>query len=208
MIAMLANHYINPTGGFLLGLPIAGGTIVFNGQNLLELSEDEMRKIRGNEISMIFQEPMTSLNPLHTVEKQINETLILHKGLTREDAYALVQGHAMEIWGQAAEAPVVPDALTTDMASTVKAAIPRFTLRCREFIKFPLHFTQRAVSSVSPVRTRTVRSIEATKIFPSPICPVRAAVWTTSMAFSTCSVGTTISILIFGRKLTAYSAPR
>ena len=62
------------------------GTVVFEGRNLLELSEPEMRKVRGDAISMIFQEPMTSLNPVLTIGRQIAEVLILHRGLTREDA--------------------------------------------------------------------------------------------------------------------------
>ncbi|MGZ3342254.1 MAG: ATP-binding cassette domain-containing protein, partial [Reyranella sp.] len=52
---------------------IVGGAIRFEGRNLLELSEGEMERIRGNDISMIFQEPMTSLNPLYTVGRQISE---------------------------------------------------------------------------------------------------------------------------------------
>ncbi|MDA8109170.1 MAG: ABC transporter ATP-binding protein [Betaproteobacteria bacterium] len=62
---------------------IASGRIVFQGRNLLELPEDEMRAIRGNEISMIFQEPMTSLNPVLTIGRQIAEALVLHQGLAR-----------------------------------------------------------------------------------------------------------------------------
>jgi microcin C transport system ATP-binding protein len=58
------------------------GAILFEGCDLLQLSWDELRQIRGNEISMIFQEPMSSLNPLHTIEKQLNEMLLLHKGLS------------------------------------------------------------------------------------------------------------------------------
>jgi microcin C transport system ATP-binding protein len=57
------------------------GSITFGGRDLLRLEQAELQAIRGNEISMIFQEPMTSLNPLHTVEKQLGETLLLHKGL-------------------------------------------------------------------------------------------------------------------------------
>src|SRR5271169_7034862 len=57
------------------------GAIRFEGRNLLELSEPEMRDIRGNAISMIFQEPMTSLNPVLTVGKQIGETLRLYQGM-------------------------------------------------------------------------------------------------------------------------------
>src|SRR5437588_286081 len=62
------------------------GSIVFEGRDLLELSEAEMRKVRGDAISMIFQEPMTSLNPVLTIGRQIAEVLILHRGLSREDA--------------------------------------------------------------------------------------------------------------------------
>ncbi|MCA3359743.1 MAG: ABC transporter ATP-binding protein [Roseomonas sp.] len=62
------------------------GAIRFNGRNLLELSEAEMRDIRGNEISMIFQEPMTSLNPVLTVGRQIGETLRLHQGMSAQQA--------------------------------------------------------------------------------------------------------------------------
>jgi len=65
---------------------IMGGKILFKGENLLDLSEDEMRKIRGNRISMIFQEPMTSLNPVFTVGNQIEETFKLHQGLSKKEA--------------------------------------------------------------------------------------------------------------------------
>ena len=64
----------------------AGSSIRFRGAELIGAEERTLREVRGNQISMIFQEPMTSLNPLHSVEKQINETLILHKGLTRDAA--------------------------------------------------------------------------------------------------------------------------
>ena len=58
------------------------GSIRFKGQDLLGLPEDKIRHVRGNDITIIFQEPMTSLNPLHTIEKQIGEILLLHQGLT------------------------------------------------------------------------------------------------------------------------------
>ncbi|SDQ57938.1 microcin C transport system ATP-binding protein [Pseudomonas lundensis] len=73
----------------LLPYPIArhpGGSITYAGQDLLTLDEKKLRHIRGNRIAMIFQEPMTSLNPLHSIEKQINEVLGLHKGLTGKAA--------------------------------------------------------------------------------------------------------------------------
>lgn len=71
----------NPPGRIL------GGEILFNGVNLLALSEDEMRKIRGNKISVIFQEPQSSLNPLMKVGRQITEAVLLHeKAKSREEA--------------------------------------------------------------------------------------------------------------------------
>ena len=65
---------------------IVGGAVRFEGRDLLGLSEKEMEGIRGNDISMIFQEPMTSLNPLFKVGDQISEAIALHKGLTRRQA--------------------------------------------------------------------------------------------------------------------------
>jgi peptide/nickel transport system ATP-binding protein/oligopeptide transport system ATP-binding protein len=66
---------------------IAGGSILYKGKDLVTISEDEMRKIRGNEISMIFQEPMTSLNPVITVGEQIAEALRLHQKMGKKDAW-------------------------------------------------------------------------------------------------------------------------
>ncbi|MBV9101975.1 MAG: ABC transporter ATP-binding protein, partial [Candidatus Eremiobacteraeota bacterium] len=67
---------------------IEGGSIVLRGENLLTKSEPEMRKIRGNDIAMIFQDPMTSLNPVLTVGNQIAESLQLHKKLGKREALA------------------------------------------------------------------------------------------------------------------------
>ena len=64
------------------------GSIQLEGQELIAAPGDTLRSIRGDRISMIFQEPMTSLNPLHTIERQVNETLLLHKGLARAAARA------------------------------------------------------------------------------------------------------------------------
>jgi microcin C transport system ATP-binding protein len=72
------------------------GQIHFNGRELIGLSEREMRRIRGDEITIVFQEPMTSLNPLHTIEKQIGEILLLHRGLTGAAAHARI----VELLGQ------------------------------------------------------------------------------------------------------------
>ncbi|HEY9581501.1 MAG TPA: ABC transporter ATP-binding protein [Savagea sp.] len=65
---------------------IAGGEIVYNGRNLVEAKESEMRKIRGNEIAMIFQEPMTSLNPVFKIGRQIEEAILLHTKCTKQQA--------------------------------------------------------------------------------------------------------------------------
>ena len=65
---------------------IAGGKILFDGEDLLEKSDDEMRTIRGKKIAMIFQEPMTSLNPVFTIGQQLIETLMLHEKLTKQQA--------------------------------------------------------------------------------------------------------------------------
>ena len=64
---------------------IVGGEILYRGRDLLKLNNEEMRKIRGNEISMIFQEPMTSLNPVFTVGNQIGEAIRLHQGLGKKE---------------------------------------------------------------------------------------------------------------------------
>ena len=64
------------------------GTILFGGVNLLDLNLDEIRRIRGNAISMIFQEPMTSLNPVLTIGEQISEAIKLHQGVTRQEAWS------------------------------------------------------------------------------------------------------------------------
>ena len=75
----------------LLNYPAAShptGEIYFAGKNLLNATEDEMREIRGRRISIIFQEPMTSLNPLHTIDKQVGEILRVHRGLDAATAQA------------------------------------------------------------------------------------------------------------------------
>ena len=79
--SMSINRLIpNPPG------EIVNGEILYNGEDLLKLSYDEMSRIRGKDISMIFQEPMTSLNPVLRVRTQMNEILVKHDGLTEEEA--------------------------------------------------------------------------------------------------------------------------
>ena len=67
---------------------IAEGEIIFDGQDLTKLSEEQMYEIRGNEISVIFQEPMTSLNPVFSVERQLSEPFIIHQGMNKKQAKA------------------------------------------------------------------------------------------------------------------------
>jgi oligopeptide/dipeptide ABC transporter ATP-binding protein len=68
---------------------IIGGKVHFNGQNLLGLSEEEMQKIRGNQIAMVFQEPMTSLNPVFTIGDQIQEAIMIHEELSERETHDL-----------------------------------------------------------------------------------------------------------------------
>jgi len=75
----------------LLPYPAAShpaGSILFRGQEMLGADEAELRKVRGNKVSMIFQEPMSSLNPLHTIDRQVGEVLELHQGFSKADARA------------------------------------------------------------------------------------------------------------------------
>ena len=67
---------------------VVGGEVFFEGRDLLKLSDDAIRSIRGNKISMIFQDPMTSLNPVLTVGRQISEALELHLGMDKKQARA------------------------------------------------------------------------------------------------------------------------
>src|ERR1700732_605425 len=83
----------------LLPYPTAShptGSIRFQGRELVGAPGRELLAVRGNRVSMIFQEPMTSLNPLHTIERQVNEVLFLHKGLGREAA----RKRTLELLGQ------------------------------------------------------------------------------------------------------------
>lgn len=68
------------------GAKIAAGEILFNGKNLLSLNDEQMRGIRGNEIAMIFQEPMTSLNPVYTINQQLSEMVIIHRKCSKKEA--------------------------------------------------------------------------------------------------------------------------
>src|SRR6202158_446843 len=82
MTALSVMRLVAPPG------KIVAGEILFDGKNLLELSNAAMRDVRGNDIAMIFQDPMTSLNPVFAVGEQIAEALRLHRGLSRKEARA------------------------------------------------------------------------------------------------------------------------
>ena len=75
---------------------IVGGSITFDGQDLLALREEDMRELRGNQISMIFQEPMTSLNPVYTCGDQIAEAVMVHQNVSKKAA----MDHAIDMLGQ------------------------------------------------------------------------------------------------------------
>ena len=65
---------------------IAGGQVNFDGRDLTKLSDDEIRKVRGNEIGMVFQDPMTSLNPTMTIGRQISEAVLIHRDVSKREA--------------------------------------------------------------------------------------------------------------------------
>ncbi|HWU60090.1 MAG TPA: ATP-binding cassette domain-containing protein, partial [Microbacteriaceae bacterium] len=80
MTAMSIERLLPPGGS------IVGGKIVFDGVDLVRAPESQLRSIRGGEIGMIFQDPMTSLNPVQTIGEQVSEPLILHRGMTMAKA--------------------------------------------------------------------------------------------------------------------------
>src|SRR5215210_3192977 len=70
---------------------VLGGQVVFEGRDLLKLPESDMRRVRGKDIAMIFQEPMTSLNPVYTIGDQIAEAVTLHQHVSKRGAYAIAE---------------------------------------------------------------------------------------------------------------------
>lgn len=104
---------------------IVGGAVRFQGRDLLTLSEREMEGIRGNDISMIFQEPMTSLNPLYKVGDQISEAIALHKGLTRRQArdYAVEMLRRVSIPEPEQRAQAYPHQMSGGMRQRVMIAM-------------------------------------------------------------------------------------
>ena len=104
---------------------ILGGSIKLHGQELVGLDNSQMQAIRGNQISMIFQEPMSALNPVFTIGQQVAEPLILHKNLTKEDAYqrAIEMLEAVGIPDPMSRANNYPHQLSGGMRQRVMIAI-------------------------------------------------------------------------------------
>ncbi len=104
---------------------VVGGQILFRGKDLLELNREEMRKVRGNEISMVFQEPMTSLNPVFTIGNQIMEAIRLHQGLARREARekAIEMLRLVKIADPAVRIDVFPHQLSGGMRQRVMIAM-------------------------------------------------------------------------------------
>jgi len=148
------------------------GSIRFAGKDLLQLSDREMRAIRGNDISMIFQEPMTSLNPVLTVGRQIRETLMIHQGLDKAAAEAaeVVAGIVPLIRARAGHRSLAPKSwvsLTTRLNSNrAKAQWP--APRCRSK-------RATACSKCIPMVTASCVALKTTILANAaiPLCPAR-----------------------------------
>jgi peptide/nickel transport system ATP-binding protein len=104
-------------------LRLAQGKVIFQGQDLVGISNDELRKIRGGRIGMIFQEPMTSLNPVLTIGKQIGETLIVHQGLRGQSLKARIAALLEQVGIPASRANSYPDELSGGQRQRVMIAM-------------------------------------------------------------------------------------
>jgi len=104
-------------------LRLAQGKVIFQGQDLVGISNDELRKIRGGRIGMIFQEPMTSLNPVLTIGKQISETLIVHQGLGGQALKARIAALLEQVGIPAGRASSYPDELSGGQRQRVMIAM-------------------------------------------------------------------------------------
>lgn len=104
---------------------IAGGTVTFDGQDLSKVSTEQMYHIRGNRISVIFQEPMTSLNPVFSVQKQLSEPFIIHQGMSKKEAAkkCVEMLKAVQIPNPEAVAKQYPHQLSGGMRQRVMIAI-------------------------------------------------------------------------------------
>ena len=100
---------------------LIGGTINFNGHQIDKMSEKEMRKIRGNEVSIIFQDPMTSLNPVYTIGNQITEVICLHTGKSKKEAHDRAK-ELLELVGLSDRAKAYPSQLSGGQKQRVAIA--------------------------------------------------------------------------------------
>ena len=100
---------------------LIGGTIYFNGHQIEKMSEKEMRKFRGNEVSLIFQDPMTSLNPVYTIGNQIPEGIRLHTGKSKKEAYDRAK-ELLELVGIGDKAEAYPKQLSGGQKQRVAIA--------------------------------------------------------------------------------------
>ena len=116
------------TVGLLADTAAVTGSVTYSGTQMIGASERALRRVRGNDISFIFQEPMTSLNPLHTIEKQLAESLALHQGLTGDAARPGVTGQFSLVGPKLRE---TLSWLAVDVSSVPPSKLQKLSLRGR-----------------------------------------------------------------------------
>ena len=177
---------------------IESGTIILEGRNLLSLTEGEMRHVRGNEISMIFQEPMTSLNPVLTIGFQIGESLRLHQGLSKKEASDkavefLELVRIPEAAQRAREYPhqmsggmrqramiamalscnpkvLIADEPTTALDVTIQAQILKLMQQLKERIETAIIMITHDLGVIAEVAERVVVMYVGVKVEEAPVC--------------------------------------
>ena len=164
-----------------LNEPFGMGSVRLRGTDLMKLSEREMRQIRGNRISMIFQEPMTSLNPVLTVGRQIAETVQLHQKASRADAMkrAVEMLRVVQIPEPERRVNEYPHQLSGGMKAVASSAPAARLSRCCGF------------TPPEPLRTPTFNRRAATHTLPIPA--TRVAAMMTIKFIAACARGTAVS---------------
>ena len=176
---------------------IVKGSILFQGKNLLQRSEADMQAIRGNEIAMIFQEPMTSLNPVFTIGHQISEAIILHQGLSRKSALdktveMLQMVHIPEAQRRVHEYPhqmsggmrqrvmiamamscnpkvLIADEPTTALDVTIQAQILHLMLELKEKVGSAIILITHALGVIAETAERVVVMYAGKKVEEAPV---------------------------------------